>query len=483
MTKLFLSVIALFTAICSFAQTYIPLHEGELTLNFNPDIFRQVYYFKYYSESDRLLELELPTPTAEVIVSTTEGDKTQSDIPAAVVRYNSTSSTCATCPVEAGETVYLTITLQTSDILLLPDLKSMTVSSYEYTPTGDIADININNPSFLTLGQNPETFLLEPVYVNFTAPQSGWLYLNFAPSITQLEYRRPDDDKFTYLKHEYLLDGSKTIGAKALLQVSKDEELTFKVSGFNPVLLSWSIENPEPGTTWDFPINIEPGQIELPAAAGDYFYRITPSEESFIQITSDSNIPGGYVQVSFDSNGTGSFYVDDFIHLRTLVYGRMEYLIHFNKPQASAEPQSVNIALTKPLECDDRFDGQPIEPGTTYATPSFMGTYYYRISIPQSGNHEISLTTLTQPQKANTRVNLYAIDDLGTTLARGLDLKYNAGAGSEYILQWTVFDVDNAIPFKVDLHLLTVSYRLKKYPHAPNIMIFRAVSSPIPDAA
>lgn len=441
------------------AEVPVPLTDGVYPLTVNPNDYQQVYYFSYTAAEDALLSLTLPTPTATVIASESLiGDRIQSDIPLLSAPDYTAETTEVKCFASKDAPVYLKVTLRTFALEASSVPRQIAVSSEPYTinygvSISDPIDMNTVNPAFLPLTALDEApFGLKPVYVTYTAPQSGWLYLRFKPSVTQVQYSSTADGEFLNLKHEYIVEDGKTVGAKALLQVGKDDTFYFKITGFNPSMLTLNVENPEPGTTWDFPIDITPGDIELPAAAGDYYYRLTPERESFIEVTSATpDLPGGYVEVAMDGQGTGAFYIYNQIHLRTHVYDRMEYYVHFFKAQSSASPQLVNIALMAPEECDDRFDGQPVMPGETYYTPPFAGTYYYRITPPASGSYEIVLTTLERPESADTRVNLYDINEIGETLARGLDLTYLAEAGKEYLMQWTVFDTNHAIPFRVEL--------------------------------
>lgn len=328
----------------------------------------------------------------------------------------------------------------------------MAALSVSAQSAADPIDMNVTNPAELPLTVSDEPpFGLVPAYVRFTSPQDGWLYLRFAPSVTQIEYSGELNGEYKRLPHEYVVENNVTVGATAHIAIAKDETMFFRITGFNASTLTLSVENPAPGSSADFPIDITPGTIALPAEAGDYFYRITPAFEGFLEVTSSAPIPGGYVEVAFDGNGTGAFTIGDFIRLRKDVYDRMEYLIHFHKVAATAEAETVNVALTKAQPCDDIFDGEAVTPGQTYSTIPFAGTYYYKISVPQSGDHEIALTTLTAPGSPDTRANLFTTSDRLLSVARGLDMKYTAAAGTEYILQWTVFDLDQAISFKVDL--------------------------------
>lgn len=116
---------------------------------------------------------------------------------------------------------------------------------------------------------------MNPVYTAYTCTEDGWLFLRFQPSVTQIEYASDCNGTFKRLKHEYIYDHGKTVGAKAMMEVKKGDSFIFRISGFNAAMMSATVENPTDGTSCDFPIDIVPGTIALPAEAGDYYWRLT----------------------------------------------------------------------------------------------------------------------------------------------------------------------------------------------------------------
>lgn len=83
-----------------------------------------------------------------------------------------------------------------------------------------------------------------------------------------------------------------------------------------------------------------------------------------------------------DCNGTGSYDVFNFLHLRTHVWDRMEYLIHIHKAVATAEAETFDVAITDPIACDDFDTAETLEADKIYATPNFAGEYFYRVVSP-----------------------------------------------------------------------------------------------------
>lgn len=453
-----LAVAAVGVAAQGTASSPEHLTEGTQTVSIDEAGFRQVFYYSYTSpDEDRLLSLTLPTSSASVIASYTGGDPYQSEFPVYCFGNDDSSTTSFACFAPKGKTIYLKVTLL---VLAFPPGTTSAEIYTESTPCDANDGQDPDNPVltqdgatvFLPLEVDTEApYLPIASYVSYTVEHDGWLYLNFKPSVTSIYYRHPDETEFSYLKGEYIVENGKTIGTKAILKVEKEEELLFEIKGFNGAMLTTSLENPDPGTSCDFPLVIEkPGLIAIPDEPGDWYWAYTPAHEGYIELTSEINIEGGNIELMMDCNHTGSFTIYDIFRLRTWVYDRMEYLIHLKK-ETTSENAQFNLALTNPLPCDDYVTADNIVSGDEYITPDFAGTYYYRIEAAPDKFRKLSLQTNITGQDSRTRVNLYNESDLSETLARGLDMEYTLEPETSYILKWTVFDADKAIPFTVTL--------------------------------
>ncbi|MCM1071109.1 MAG: T9SS type A sorting domain-containing protein [[Clostridium] fimetarium] len=413
------------------------------------------YYSYTSSDADRLVTFTLPSPVAGVVASSTPGDKIDSDIPNMKLPDFDAETTIVKCLAPKDVPVYLKVAFPALSFEAGTTSVTIDVSSVLY-------DINYgltcsdaialgDEPKFLALtAQTEPPFQMVPVYTSYTAPEAGWLYLNFQPSVSQIEYASDCDGQFKRLKHEYLTQNGATVGAKAMMEVKAGDSFIFRISGFNAAMVTAAVENPEAGTSCDFPIDITPGEVSLPAPAGDYYYRFTPVNEGCVEITSDMSLTDGFVEVMMDCNGTGSFTVYNFMHLRTWVWDRMEYLIHVRKAADTAEAEKFNVAIVEPMPYDNYSTAETLKAGEVYRTPNFAGEYYYRVVAPAEAGKVLKLTTLATPEDAYTRVNLYAPSDLTASVAKGFDMSYGVAPSADYLLKWTVFDVDNAIPFKID---------------------------------
>lgn len=433
------------------------LTTGTKTIAIDEAGFRQVFYYSYTADEDCLLSLTLPTASAAVVASYTGGDIYQSEFPTYCIGSEATASTSFACFAPKGKPVFLKITLQV--LAFPPGTTSAEIAvaaePYELNNGQNIAEpvaMQDGMTKFLPLEVDTEPpFLPIASYMAYTVEHDGWLYLNFTPSVTSIYYRHPDEDTFTYLKGEYILENGKTVGTKAFMQVTKDESLLFEIKGFNGAMLTTTLENPDPGTSCDFPLAIdEPGLIAIPDEAGDWYWSYTPPKEGFIEITSDMPLTDGHIEVMMDCSHTGSFTIYDEFRLRAWVYDRIDYLIHLKKENVTEGAQFM-MQLTDALPCDDSFTAPDMESGMEYTTPAFAGTYYYRIAESADKVRDLALHTSASDLDSRTRVNLYYATDLAETLARGLDMTYTLDPGKAYIMKWTVFDNNKAIPFSITL--------------------------------
>lgn len=457
LTTFLASLMALATMAQGTAAAPEVLTDGTHTIAIDETAFRQILYYSYTSaDEDRLLSIELPTANAQVIADFSGGNPFQSEFPTFCFGNDNEQITGFACYAPKGKTVYLKVTLQ---VLAFPPGTTSAEIKVSSTPCEANNGQDMSKPFvcsdgstvFLPLEVGTESpFLPVATYVSYTVEHDGFLYLNFTPSITSIYYRHPADDSFTILKAEYVLDNGKTVGSKAILEVKKGEQLLFEIKGFNGTMLTTTLENPEPGTSCDFPLALEgPGLVAVPDEPGDYYWSFTPTNEGNVELTSDMPLENGYIEVMMDCNFTGSFTINNILWLRTWIYDRMEYLIHLKKESSTKDAQ-FNLTLTEALPCDKRYTADNLQDGREYKTPDFAGTYYYRINADDK-TRDIKLNTLASDLDSRTRVNFYDEEFPGETLARGLDMKYTMQPGVSYILQWTVFDNKVAIPFNVSI--------------------------------
>lgn len=415
---------------------------------------RATGYYTYTAATDELITVTIPMSEASLYVSRTpQQNPIESEIKLMTRKFTEENYVRFIFFAPKNEKLYLKASFIAWDLPEGTTSVNMTMSAqtfrYQEARTcNDAIDLNSGKDFYYLPLSFGDDMVPSPVYLSFTTTQSGYLYLNFEPSVTEIRYASDCSEEFVPLKHSYITEGGQTIGASAHIEMMKGQHFVFRVTGFTPALVRVEEVDPAPGTMCDFPIDIEPGEIALPAEAGDYYWRIKPKERGYIEINSDLSIPGGYVQVMYDCAGTNSFTIRDELTLRSFVYENMEYLIHISKPEATPEGASFKVSVGPELPCDNFDTAEVISPGQTVSTLPYAGTYYYKAHSPELIGSELVLNTKVTPGDERTRVNLYKADNDFETVARGLDLRYTVEPATDYVIKYTVFDNRLAIPFE-----------------------------------
>lgn len=451
--------IAAIAAFCSLPMMAQATFEAPARLEQGENIlpvegYRAIGFYDFKATEDCLVTIILPTADSQVFLSTTpQENPTTSELPVMTRRYPDQEEMRIRFIARAGEQLYLKLSFLTwvrpeeGYYTFTTTLSPVTLGGG--TSPEDAIQGTDGEEIYLPLSID-ENSLMTPVYVTYHANQYGYLFLNFEPSVTQVKYRLGDGEgEFQPLPHTYLYDQGSAYGAKAQIEIEPGLEATFAVTGFSPAVLIFEAVDPDPGTMCEFPIDITPGRVVLPAAAGDWYYRITPEEEGCLEINSPYTLPEGYVQVMMDCNGFNAFTITGELTLRTFVWDRMEYLIHISKPTATAEDEPFEVVIGPELPCDMFQTAEPIAPGERISTPAYAGTYYYKINAPDLIDSTLKLTTYTTPGDDRTRANLYTADDSVETIARGLDMTYVVEPMAEYVLKYTVFDNRQPIEFSI----------------------------------
>ena len=423
--RLFLICVALFVAqLVSAANATFddpaPLVAGDNSIPVSG--IRATGYYVYTATTDELVTITIPVMEASLYVSRTpQENPIESEIKLMTRKFIGNGYVRFMFHAPKNETLYIKATFIAWDLPEGTSAVTMTMSAEAFTyqearTCSDAIDLNTGKDFYYLPLAFDENMTAEPVYLSFTATQSGYLYLNFEPSVTEIRYATDCAGEFVPLKHSYITEGSQTVGASAHIEIMQGDHFVFCITGFNPALVRIEEVDPEPGTMCDFPIDIEPGKVSLPAAACNYYWRIHCKERGYIEVNSDLSLPGGFVEVMYDCAGTNSFTILDELSLRRFVYDNMDYLIHISKPTDTPEGASFEVKVGPELPCDG-FDTAPlVTPGETVSTLPYAGTYYYKVHSP----------------------------DL-----IGLDLRYTVEPNTDYVIKYTVFDNRLSLPFEV----------------------------------
>lgn len=456
--RLFLICVALFVAqLVSAANATFddpaPLVAGDNSIPVSG--IRATGYYVYTATTDELVTITIPVTEASLYVSRTpQENPIESEIKLMTRKFIDNGYVRFMFHAPKNETLYIKATFIAWDLPEGTSAVTMTMSAEAFTyqearTCSDAIDLNTGKDFYYLPLAFDENMTAEPVYLSFTATQSGYLYLNFEPSVTEIRYATDCAGEFVPLKHSYITEGSQTVGASAHIEIMQGDHFVFCITGFNPALVRIEEVDPEPGTMCDFPIDIEPGKVSLPAAAGNYYWRIHCKERGYIEVNSDLSLPGGFVEVMYDCAGTNSFTILDELSLRRFVYDNMDYLIHISKPTDTPEGASFEVKVGPELPCDCFDTATLVTPGETVSTLPYAGTYYYKVHSPDLIGSELVLDTKVEPGDERTRVNLYKVDDDFNTVARGLDLRYTVEPNTDYVIKYTVFDNRLSLPFEV----------------------------------
>lgn len=322
-------------------------------------------------------------------------------------------------------------------------------------------------------------FLPMPFYLALDASQNGRARLAFAPSITEIKLRRPGESGFRNIEHSYIRDEYGMLqGSESVVPISAGEHLEFIVTGFNPVKLTVTEEDPVPGTMADFPLPAGQGILVMPAEDKDFYWTFTPDEEGYAELNSDISLPGGYVEIMMNPDGFGSFMIQGELSLRCHVWDRMPYIIHLHRAVAG-EPLEFGFRIGPVSDVDEFYPAQALLPEETAETLPYAGTYHYRILSPDLIGSTLKLTTLDTPYDERTRVNLYRGDDPSETLARGLDLEYEVEPKTEYVIVYTLFDNRHPLRFNVSFEGGESGVRIPNAGDAREVRAFDLSGKPV----
>ncbi len=450
--KTHILILAAMTFLTSSSQTFqnpTVLSPGEVSIPV--DGIRATGYYTYTAPTDQLLTLYIPSPDATLYVSEQPKENpTYSELPVMGRRMTADNKMRYRLLAPKGKQLFMKTSFICWDLPesgnFMIDVSTEDISYKDgYTPSDPIIGAE-ESTIYLPLTVDSDA-IMKPVYVSFDTDQYGYLSLDFEPSVTQIDYSYGNSDDYIYLKHNYVMEENQTVGAKAMLPVKPGEHIMFRIKGFAPSILTLKQIDPEPGTICEFPLDVEPGTVTLPAGASDFYYRIKPEEESYIEITSLYSLPGGFVRVMMDCNGFGAFTIYDELNLRAHVWDNMEYIIHVSRPEAPDRPEEFELRLTPELPSDSFYGAEEIEPGNRYETLPFAGTYYYRITAPDLIGSTLKLTTLENPADSDTRASLFDADNDFDVIATGLNLEYTVKPNASYVLKYSVFDNRLALPF------------------------------------
>lgn len=393
-------------------------------------------YFSYKAPADQLVTLDGISS-----ITVTSGDK---DIPAA---KNSNTST-AIFAVKGGESYELSTFTTSGDVRF-----AASATPRAYNDGTSCADpLTASEEPFFVPFSSEGGFMGKkiPVFISYTAPADGRLEMTFDSAPGALAYSTGCDADYVDITNGEYLGIS---GWMASFDVVKGEEYIIRGTASAAMMASFTVGTPEPGMSCSDPWNAKRGSNEIPAEAGSYWYRITtPAAPAncFITLTSAATLPGGKITVKTScSSTTGDISLNEIIALRIPAAADTDRLLNIEKSVKTDVAESFELKF-EDYQTYDKFEtAEPLEPGVTYTTPAFGGTYYYAVTAPDKGSYFLDLAA-SEAVVAGTTVELYDQGKDFLALATGTDrIHWAATPETTYVIKWICPDTMRSLPFTV----------------------------------
>lgn len=205
----------------------------------------------------------------------------------------------------------------------------------------------------------------------------------------------------------------------------------------------------ESGTV-DNPFTLVEGENTVPAAAGKYFYLLSPSKTGYLKLSSNAALTGGQVRIygnyihAKNDNPTlakGSSEVGSFTTKMEVPYATASttYFILVDKQQATDSEEKFNAEIE--AYAPGQTEGTAIQLATSefpksVTLPEAEGTYYYSIDVPANTNKFLVVKSAADLSSSSS-VSLYPKDGWQKTTMENGVIKYALTETSEktYILQ------------------------------------------------
>ncbi len=242
--------------------------------------------------------------------------------------------------------------------------------------------------------------------------------------------------------------------------VTKDTDYSITFNNvYSPYLVSAEVAHPTAGSL-DMPFEGKEGENTVPAAYGKYYYTYTPTKTGFLNIKSDSSLPGGTVEIysgkpSYSALATseqGSYNVRAEVE-----YTGYTYYIVVDKIDATDAPETFTISM-EDYKAGEK-ESNPIaisEFPSTYTLESTTGTYYYSVNVPANTNKMLTVKAASSVA-AYTSVSVYPSGNSwsGTTGTDYVECSVNNEYDRTYIIRWTANETSTPVTFTVDYKGIT----------------------------
>lgn len=399
---------------------------SENTYEFSGSYSTPVYI--YTAPEDQMVTLE-PTP-ANATVTVTEDGNAWSSKKLPSLKYGGNYMFI----VKKDATVYLNVTAYSSPIKLLASAEA-----YEYnlgvTPEEAIALKDDGKLTFIPFRE--ENYKEVPVYMSYTAQEDGALELTFSGYVHNA-YFSVDGGEFSGIT-------CKSLGGdyRTFVPVEAGKSYIIKMESTKAAMVSAELTHPVYGESPDYPVVITDGTAEVPAKAGKYYYEVTGTESGYGVVSSEVTDFDGIVSWGRTVESTLATVADGSFDLRQVSTLGGHYYIIVDKKSDTAETQKFNVRFETAQPYDSFYNGEELTFGVATALPPYAGTYYYKVTLPETGAYMLNVAPVVPFTESTSTLKLYRTSDSSTALWIGEpDIDCEVQAATSYIVKVEVKEAD-----------------------------------------
>lgn len=441
-----LSVIGLCTTAQTSIETAADLVMGLNSYDFGQTGSNNTAYFKYKAPAEEGQLLTINTENTSTSVSVSE-DGTYAT---AISNITLNNGSKRIYPIKKGQTVYVEAsTYNGTTVSFNAETEACDVeagSSCNY-PVESSTDKDFFVPSYY----NRQTYEQKPTYISYTADEAGILSMAFSSYVSAVTIQKGCDATPESLSFNY---DSSTGGYSGKYAVESGITYILSISTYSPLLGTFTLSHPTEGASCDLPFATTIGSPNiLPAASGKYWYQLVPEQSGFVALSSESGLPGGTVK----AYGSCSDYspkasVNGMLLMRVAVQAGQSTYFCIEKTESTASETQFNLAFEE-AGAGDSFDKPMSLHEGKNTTPTYNGTYYYSLTLPEGQAKMINVDASKAGLiSSSTQMSLYSASNPYTPLASGTaTLSYEGQLGSTYILVWNLNEGSNAFDFNVSL--------------------------------
>lgn len=275
-------------------------------------------------------------------------------------------------------------------------------------------------------------------FFEFTPEISGKLKLYADTSFRSLSVAEGCDTGWDYLDYEF--DYGSSLGSYVYtLLVDEGQTYIFQAVGSSGTIVNCDLYEVISGASCEDPFYVSAGDVEIPAAAGTYYYQVTtPASPMYSAMVVYSDAEGSVV-LSTSCAGYSQSYFDSLNFRKVPVPANTNYIIEYTKEAATESSQWFTLLFEDLLPIEDSEVGQNVAFGTQYTTPEGDSTFYYSFSLP--ADSEPKFLTLTSDATASSYGGPFKLHARGSSyplFGQGANFNAEISAGVDYILEVTV---------------------------------------------